>query len=699
MKLTLGLLAALALALPASAQARVVDLANAPRVAHFDGEAANDRAGVAVAGAGDINGDGIPDVVVGAPSADRNSRTDSGSAYVIYGGRATASLDLQQLGAAGFRIDGAAAGDNAGLSVAGVGDLNGDGVDDLLVGAPFADHPKSAAGSAYVVYGQPTADIPDLDLAAITTTPSARGLRIDGAGEGNNFGTSVESVGDVNGDGKPDALVASPFASNNGRDVSGSAYVLYGGGGLAGIDLGNLGKAGFRIDAAEADDHLGLAAAGTGDFNGDGIGDVILGSIHSGNDVGAAYVVYGRSTAAPSNVDLASITTTQAQRGMLISGAAAGDLAGSAVSGASDLNGDGHADAVVGAPHAVGASGVAYVIYGQPAADPPDVSLAAIAGAQAARGMEIVGAGGEEAGSALAGGRDLNGDGISDLLVGAPTATEGGRDGSGAAFLVYGQAAPDPPDLDLGQLGTDPSRGVHISGAGSFDRAGDAVATSGDLNGDGHADAIVGSPGASDNGRIDSGSVDVLDLGGPETAFDSGPSLTNDPTPTFGFHASEPASFQCSLDSSALALAPCSGPGGSHTPAAPLTDGAYALRVAAADAFGNLDPTPAISRFTVDTAAPSTKLTKHPRKVVHLAKRTRKARARFAFQASEPGATFTCRLDRRRPRPCTSPLTYRLKRGAHSFAVTATDLAGNSDPTPAKFGLRVTGPKHGRSHR
>jgi FG-GAP repeat protein/Big-like domain-containing protein len=698
MKLALGIFAAVALALPAGAGARVVDLASAPRVAHVDGQAANDFAGVTVAGAGDVNGDGRPDFVVGAPDADNNGRANSGSAYVVYGGNDPANVDLQQLGDAGFRVDGASAGDNVGLGVAGAGDLNGDGIDDLLVGAPFADQPKMAAGSVYVLYGQHAADLPDLDLAGITTTPSARGVRIEGFGEADNLGTSVAAAGDVNGDGRPDVLLAAPFASNNGRSVSGSVYVLYGGNGLAGINLGNLGEDGFRIDAAEEDDHLGLAAAaGTGDFNGDGVGDVIVGALHSGKDAGAAYVVYGRAAAAPTNVDLAQITTTQAQLGMRIAGAADGDFAGSTVSGG-DLNGDGLADAVVGAPLPLDGSGIAYVVYGQPVADPADLSLAGIAGAQAARGMRIVGPGGSEAGTALAATPDLNGDGIEDLLVGAPLAEEGGRDSSGAAFAVYGQPAPDPADTSLGQVATDPSRGLRISGAVSFGHTGAAVGVAGDLDGDGHPDAIVGSPGASNNNRNNSGSADVLDLSGPGTALDSAPSLTNDPTPTFAFHASEPASFQCSVDGGTPSFAACAGPTGSHTVPAPLGDGTYSFRVAALDGFGNPDLAPPVRQFTVDTTPPQTKIAKHPHKVLAIRKGHGRAKARFAFGSSEKGARFSCRLDKRRARPCASPLAFRLKRGPHVFAVSATDRAGNRDPSPAKFKFTVARRQHHPPH-
>ena len=120
----------------------------------IDGAAANNFAGFSVAGAGDVNGDGIDDVIVGAYQAANNSRTTSGSAYVVYGGATPAGVDLASLGARGFRIDGAVTGDQAGFSVAGAGDVNGDGVDDVIVGADLADNNgRSGSGSAYLVAG------------------------------------------------------------------------------------------------------------------------------------------------------------------------------------------------------------------------------------------------------------------------------------------------------------------------------------------------------------------------------------------------------------------------------------------------------------------------------------------------------------------------------------------------------------------
>src|SRR5262249_62427219 len=131
-----------------------------------DGANAYDYAGTSVAPAGDVNGDGHGDLLIGAPGADSNGRYSAGSAYVVYGKTSNTNVDLASLGDGGFRIDGAKAYDSAGTSVAPGGDVNGDGRADVLVGAPGADsNGRYSAGSAYVVYGQTSNT--NVDLASL----------------------------------------------------------------------------------------------------------------------------------------------------------------------------------------------------------------------------------------------------------------------------------------------------------------------------------------------------------------------------------------------------------------------------------------------------------------------------------------------------------------------------------------------------
>ena len=195
------------------------------------GVAASDQSGFSVASAGDVNGDGYADMIVGARRADPNGLYNAGSSYVVFGKASgfSATLDLGALdGTTGFRLDGAAAGDASGYSVASAGDVNGDGYDDLIVGARDADPNGSYSGASYVVFGKASGFAADL---ALSTLDGTTGFRLDGAAASDGSGNSVASAGDVNGDGYDDLVVGASGADPNGGN-SGASYVVFGRSGL-----------------------------------------------------------------------------------------------------------------------------------------------------------------------------------------------------------------------------------------------------------------------------------------------------------------------------------------------------------------------------------------------------------------------------------------------------------------------------------
>ncbi len=209
---------------PRPAGAQDVDLGNlGARGFRIDGSDAGDRSGISVSGAGDVNGDGLADLIVGADSADPGGNSYVGESYVVFGKATSTPVDLAALGSGGFRIDAVDVFDRSGVSVSGAGDVNGDGLADLIVGANgAAPGGDGAAGESYVVFGKATST--PVDLAAL----ASGGFRIDGIDVGDYSGRSVSGAGDVNGDGLADLIVGAYRAAPGGDGAAGESYVVFG---------------------------------------------------------------------------------------------------------------------------------------------------------------------------------------------------------------------------------------------------------------------------------------------------------------------------------------------------------------------------------------------------------------------------------------------------------------------------------------
>ena len=242
-----------------------------------------------LAAAGDVNGDGLGDIVMGNALVDVGALEDAGMSLVIFGKADGATVDISFLGTDGFAILGANTNDWAGF-VAGPGDVDGDGRNDLLVGAINA----GGTGRAYVVFGK--ADPSDVDLAALLDG----GFAIEGEHANSSLGI-VGGAGDVDCDGLDDVIVGAPHAEID-RETSGRAYVVFGKSNTDPIDTMRLGLSGFALDGVPTPrtpwigSNAGGSVGGGGDFDGDGTPDILVGAptfTANGEQVGRGYVVFG----------------------------------------------------------------------------------------------------------------------------------------------------------------------------------------------------------------------------------------------------------------------------------------------------------------------------------------------------------------------------------------------------------------------
>lgn len=466
-----------------------------------------DSLGVSVAAAGDINGDGFADVLSGAPFL-HASGVVSGAAHVLPGAGTfpAAPLSLSDLPArGGTSVTGETAGDQFGLALAAAGDINGDGFGDVVVGAPGASEGAYLGGAVYVLFGGEDGLPADLDLAALDGTT---GFRIDGTQDFARLGSAVAGGSDVNGDGLDDLILGAIGAAGDAASA-GAAFVVFGraGGWEASLDLAALdGSRGARLLGAAAYDYTGQAVALAGDINGDGLADLLVGAPRAdeaGSRSGTAYVVFGRSHGWSADISLADLDGTT---GFRLTGLAEGDNLGAAVAAAGDINGDGFDDLIVGAPFADGGGedgGSAFVLFGKANGWSALVALDELDGTS---GFRLDGAGVDGTGTSVAAGGDINGDGVADLLVGAPLADAGGAAQAGAGYVIFGQRQParevttdaggllaadperDDADVMIGRAGPDTLIGFggndQIIGNGGDDRMkggdGDDVVNGGD---------------------------------------------------------------------------------------------------------------------------------------------------------------------------------------------------------------------------
>uniref|UniRef100_A0A7V3E8K9 T9SS type A sorting domain-containing protein n=1 Tax=Ignavibacterium album TaxID=591197 RepID=A0A7V3E8K9_9BACT len=362
------------------------------------GAVAGDQFSYSVSTAGDVNGDGYSDVIVGALYNDAGG-VDAGRTYIYFGG---VSMD----NTADVILTGAAANDLFGSSVSAAGDINGDGYSDVIVGAVYNDAGGTDAGRAYIYFGGVSMD----NTADIILT---------GAAANDYFSYSVSTAGDVNGDGYSDVIVGAAFNDAGGSNA-GRAYIYFGG-----VSMDN--TADVILTGAAAVDLFGFSVSTSGDVNGDGYSDVIVGATQNdagGDNAGRAYIYFG-GVSMDNTADV------------ILTGAADYNLFGISVATAKDINGDGYSDVIVGAAYNDAGgdnAGRAYIYFGGVSMDNTADIILTGAAANDYFSYSVSTAG------------DVNGDGYSDVIVGAYLNDAGGTD-AGRAYVYLSSAPPVKPRI------------------------------------------------------------------------------------------------------------------------------------------------------------------------------------------------------------------------------------------------------------
>lgn len=477
----------------------------------LNGILAGDQAGLSVSDIGDINGDGISDIVVGASFADTAAGTDSGEGYVIFGvdGGLPSVFELSTLdGTNGFEFEGLGPSQLTAVngSVEGVGDVNNDGIDDFLIGIGGVDTGGVFnVGEAFLIYGKTTAFDASLNLGALDGT---NGTRLVGIDFNSLTGQLVPGLGDVNGDGIDDIGISASFGDGAAGVDSGESFVVFGAdGGLgATLMLSSLdGTNGFRLEGDAPGDNAG-GIGRIGDFNNDGIDDFLVGAANNDNanglNTGNVQIIFG-TTATQSPVR--QLNSFTAAEGFRILGLAANDSLGSGVSDGGDINGDGIDDLIISTDSAdVGGLvdvGTTYVIFGTTDDFGGSFDLSTLDGTN---GFSISGSvANQRAGYTSASAGDVNGDGIEDVIIGGIGASPGGE-----VYVVFGSTAPFAPTVDLNTLGG--VTGFTITPATPGTALGRDVSTAGDFNNDGITDIVFGANGADPDGRTNAGEAYVF---------------------------------------------------------------------------------------------------------------------------------------------------------------------------------------------
>jgi hypothetical protein len=501
------------------------------------GENANDNLGFANAAVGDVNGDGLADLLIGAPNVDVDELQDAGRATLIFGapGLQSSAVTIDSLAYNGDAAEGF-----VGRTVSKAGDMgpetagDGDGIDDMLIGAPWSDTTGTDAGAVYLVFGD--AGLDELapgsrDLGQVATNLDGEGNCLDatacgvlflGEAAGDLAGTSVTYAGDINHDGRDDVAIGAPGASPGGKTDAGKVYLVYGPLNPGVVDLGSVGSTtpGLVFEGENAGDQAGLSVSSWQDQSGDGIDDLLIGAPGAtaldamGSpmaDAGYVYAIHGGTsnldtTASPGVIALSRLASGLGDevQGTVFIGAEPGGEIGRSITGAFDRDGDGTPDVMIGTNFEAWLipgdgpktrSGAA-TLQGTPRL--PTALSRPVSGDNVVDEFGAVayvpGDDGDIGPLTVGSAGDVNNDGFDDVIVGASEADPEGLVDAGTVYIIYGSPVP-PVDEEvlLSDVGTTVP-GLTVDGAAAGDGLGSSVGGGADLNADGVDDALVGAP-------------------------------------------------------------------------------------------------------------------------------------------------------------------------------------------------------------
>ncbi|MCB9260131.1 MAG: FG-GAP repeat protein [Ignavibacteriales bacterium] len=411
--------------------------------------------GFSVATAGDVNGDGFSDIIIGAPYFEMGG-VDGGAVFFYYGSATGLPANMNVL------IPGGTAGIQFGYSVSTAGDVNGDGFSDVIIGSPYRTYNYSNEGAAYVYHGSP---------GGLESFPS---ITFEGGQADAHLGTCVSTAGDFDGNGYSDVVVSAPNYTQ-GQSEEGRVYVFYSSDVGSGLTQNNWNAEGNQVNA-----HFGLSVSTAGDYNGDGFSDIIIGApdfnVLTFDDAGLFLIYFGSSS---------GITSYIFKFGSESSG-----NFGKSVSTAGDVNGDGYSDVIIGRNSTIDAvyRGVTEVYHGYDF-DSENISSLELVQAPDWSADLISSIIVDGFGDAVSTAGDVNGDGFADVVIGAKSFFVDGNF-VGGAFLYYGSSN-----------GLESNYSWMVEGTQNNGLYGNSVGIAGDVNGDGYSDIIIGESGFNGAGK------------------------------------------------------------------------------------------------------------------------------------------------------------------------------------------------------